>query len=62
MNGLRRAALLSFFVLLLAGCARQPVTAFADRTPQFHVEQFYNGHSRGYGFFFSRGGDVVKRM
>jgi hypothetical protein len=49
-------------LLLLAGCARQPVTAFADRTPQFHVEQFYNGHSRGYGFFFSRGGDVVKQF
>ncbi len=49
--------------LLAAGCAgRQPVTAFADRTPQFHLEDFYNGHSTGYGFFFSRSGNVVRQF
>jgi hypothetical protein len=46
----------------LAACARQPVTAFSDRTPVFKVEDFYNGHSRGYGFFFDRQGNVVKQF
>jgi hypothetical protein len=49
-------------VPLVAGCARQPVTAFADRTPVFKVEDFYNGHSKGYGFFFDRNGNVVKQF
>ena len=49
--------------LLLIGCGgRQPVTAFADRTPVFHLEDFYNGHSKGYGFFFSRDGSVAKQF
>jgi hypothetical protein len=49
--------------LLAAGCAgRQPVTDFADRTPAFHLEQVYDGHSKGYGFFFSRSGSVVKQF
>jgi hypothetical protein len=49
--------------LLAAGCAgRQPVTDFADRTPAFHLEQVYDGHSKGYGFFFSRNGSVVKQF
>jgi hypothetical protein len=46
----------------LAACARQSVTAFADRTPVFNVEDFYSGHSRGYGFFFDRNGNVVKQF
>ncbi len=49
-------------VALLCACARQPVTAFADRTPVFDVAAFYSGHSRGYGFVFSRGGDVVRQF
>jgi hypothetical protein len=49
-------------VALLGACARQPVTAFADRTPAFDVASFYSGHSRGYGFVFSRGGDVVRQF
>jgi hypothetical protein len=57
-----RPVLLLCLPLLAVGCARQPVTAFADRTPAFHVEDFYNGHSKGYGFFFSRGGNVVKQF
>jgi hypothetical protein len=48
--------------LLAVGCAREPVTAFADRAPAFHVEDFYNGHSKGYGFFFSRAGNVVRQF
>ena len=48
--------------LLLIGCAREPVTSFADRTPVFHLEDFYNGHSKGYGFFFSPAGNVVKQF
>jgi len=48
--------------VVLAGCARQPVTDFAGQTPEFHLAEFYNGHARGYGFFFSPGGDVVKRF
>lgn len=58
-----RPLILLCLPLLAAGCAgRQPVTAFADRTPAFHLEEFYNGHSKGYGFFFSRDGDVVKQF
>ena len=58
-----RRAILLCLPLLAASCAdRQPVTAFADRTPAFHLEQVYDGHSKGYGFFFSRGGDVVKQF
>jgi hypothetical protein len=49
-------------VALLGACARQPVTAFADRTPKFDVAAFYSGHSRGYGFVFSRSGNVVKQF
>ena len=48
--------------LLAIGCARQPVTDFADRGPAFHVEDFYSGHLKGYGFFFSRSGNVVKQF
>ena len=48
--------------LLAAACARQPVETFADRTPALHLEEFYNGHVRGYGTFFSGGGDVVKQF
>ncbi len=47
---------------LPAACARQPVTAFAGRTPKFDVAAFYSGHSRGYGFVFSRSGNVVKQF
>jgi hypothetical protein len=47
---------------LVVGCARQPVTDFADRSPAFHVEDFYSGHLKGYGFFFSRSGNVVKQF
>jgi hypothetical protein len=47
----------------LSACApRDPVTAYADRTPQFHLQDFYNGHSRGYGFFFSRNGSAIKQF
>ena len=54
---------IAFMVLGLAGCGGpQPVTAFAGRTPAFHLEDFYAGHSRGYGFFFSRDGSVVKQF
>jgi hypothetical protein len=49
-------------VTLLTACAHQPVTDFAGEKPAFRVEDFYNGHSRGYGFFFSRAGNVVKRF
>ena len=49
-------------VSLLSGCARQPVTAFAGRTPPFDLATFYSGHSKGYGFVFSRSGDVVKQF
>jgi hypothetical protein len=58
---MRRFMLLAL-PILAAGCARQPVTAFADRTPVFHLNEFYNGHSKGYGFFFSRDGSVVKQF
>jgi hypothetical protein len=47
---------------LLGACARQPVTAFAGRTPAFDLASFYSGHSKGYGFVFSRSGDVVKQF
>ena len=47
---------------LLGACARQPVTTFSDRTPVFDVASFYNGHSRGYGFVFSRSGNVLKQF
>ncbi len=59
MPGLRRAVMIAG---LLGGCARQPVTAFAGRTPTFDLATFYSGHSKGYGFVFSRGGDVVKQF
>ncbi|GAB0114976.1 DUF3833 family protein [Acidisoma sp. C75] len=53
---------LAFALSGLAACARQPVTAFAGRTPPFRVQDFYAGHSRGYGFFFDRDGNVVKQF
>lgn len=47
----------------LAACApRQPVTAFASQTPVFRLQDVYGGHSKGYGFFFSRNGSVVKQF
>jgi hypothetical protein len=56
-------AVMSGMVLALAGCGGpQPVTAFAGQTPAFHLEDFYAGHSKGYGFFFSGGGRVVKQF
>ena len=57
-----RPLLLLCLPVLAVGCARQPVTDFANRTPAFHLEDFYSGHSRGYGFFFSPGGNVVKQF
>jgi hypothetical protein len=57
------AAVAGLAALALAGCAGpQPVGAFAGQTPAFHLEDFYAGHSKGYGFFFSRGGRVVKQF
>jgi hypothetical protein len=60
MSVLRLSAVTA--VALLSACARQPVTAFASRTPTFDLASFYSGHSKGYGFVFSRGGDVVKQF
>ncbi len=57
-----RRCLILCLSLVAVACGRQPVTAFADRTPVFHVEDFYNGHSKGYGFFFTRGGSVARQF
>ena len=49
-------------LVLLGACARQPTTSFAGREPAFDVAAFYSGHSRGYGFLFSRSGNVLKQF
>ncbi len=57
-----RRSLILCLPVLAAACARQPVTDFADRSPAFHLEDFYAGHLTGYGFFFSRNGSVVQQF
>lgn len=46
---------------LLAGCAATSVQDYAGRTPELRMEDYFLGHTRGWGVFHDRSG-LVRRM
>lgn len=49
-------------VVLVAGCSAPSVSSYRDMTPRFDPSEFFAGHTRGWGMFQKRSGEVVKRF
>lgn len=48
--------------LLLAGCASQDVSRYANEKPELDLAQYFNGRVFAHGVFQDRSGEVVKRF
>ena len=48
--------------LVLAGCASQDISHYANEKPTLDLQQYFNGTLDAYGVFTDRSGAVVKRF
>jgi len=48
--------------LLLAGCAGVDPARYATTTPEFRIEEYFLGQSRGWGMVQDRSGAVIRRF
>lgn len=48
--------------LALAGCASVAPEDYADETPEFRLEEYFDGELRAWGIFQSRSGEVRRRF
>lgn len=58
---LRRIFILCF-PFLLAGCSAAPVEKYAHLTPRFDLMTFFSGHTKAWGQFQNRRGDLIRRF
>ncbi|EEG09851.1 DUF3833 domain-containing protein [Pseudogulbenkiania ferrooxidans] len=47
---------------LLTGCGTPSVQAYRDNTPRLDLYQFFGGHTRAWGMFRDRKGQLIKRF
>lgn len=62
---MRRHRLLAILLapaLLLAGCAGVAPEDYAGETPEFRLEEFFDGEVQAWGIFQGRGGEVRRRF
>jgi len=50
------------FLLLLAGCNSMKVSDFSDQTPEFVLEEYFNGRTRAAGLFEDRFGNIKRQF
>lgn len=64
-NFMRLFALIGFLTVTLTtltSCSAMKPQDFAGTTPEFSVEEYFSGKTRGYGMFFDRFGKVQLRF
>lgn len=52
--------LIPFTVIILGGCSAPGLDAYADRSPQFVPETFFNGPLQAHGVVKNRSGEVIR--
>ena len=57
-----RSMILAIVVVALTACSTVRVTDYADKTPVFEVEQFFQGNLSAYGVVKDRGGRVIRHF
>ncbi len=54
--------LIMLAALIVSGCSTIEVTDYKDNTPEFVLEEYFNGKTMAYGFFENRSGEVVNQF
>lgn len=59
---LLRCLSLAAMLTLLAGCASEQVSDYAQEKPKFDLQQYFNGRVMAHGIVQDRSGKVIRRM
>lgn len=57
-----RILLSLILALVLSGCASMNIDDFRGSKPEFDLERYFSGHTRAYGSFFDRGGNLKRQF